>query len=204
MKRTVSLIFSLLLVTSLIACAPVRTEYFQPTSVGNYSPITCGGGPSNKITVNISDNVAVQVYAQVVENKKLSLNISYDVPENHIIKLKVNEFKIITKNKSDIIKVNNFRAMKANYPKGSTVQSRVIVKQPKDALEGESYFHKTIWHKTLFHRSYNVNFEKYDIKADKEGFILEPPSLLINNILTPSPKIHFKRESGIFIYAINC
>lgn len=204
MNRTIIYCISItLLAISLISCAPMHSKYFQPTSDGKHSPKGCGGGPNKKITIQLSDGVAVKAYSEITDKEKLQVIIEFEIRKNNSIKLASNEFKLITKNANKILFSQNLKIKSIVNPQ-PTPGSRRIIQAQTEELIGNSYTRKFLWIEIQHHRTYYIFLDKYDLQENIIEFSLNIPSITINGRPTKIPMLDFKKESGIHLYAFNC
>jgi hypothetical protein len=181
----------------------MHTDYFQPVSKGKYSQSTCGGGPEDKITIHLNNNVATTALAKIYADQQLHIYVTFEIPGQHTLRLVSNEFFVKTTQNTPLY-VNSFRAGSAATLPSENAESGVIVLSSMDTLPGETYIHKTIWHAKEYHRSYNVNFEEYSLKAPERSLSLIFPDIFVDGDQVNIPIINFKRQNGTFIYTINC
>ena len=189
------------------SCVPTHETYYNIVAGGadsivqNYCRETTPSGPFGTAIFKAHNNVSIEI-TSTLNNKDLGLAIKVllRIPKGVSVIFKDNNF--VLKDLSSGV-IQNYKVTNAYYHPRPLIHRNKILVDIFSTLEGET---KIIGNKFFgrkeIHKRYYATAHFGEISAEK--YLLFMPELEINGKTFNFQEIIFIRDSGWFIYTLNC
>ncbi|NSM25588.1 hypothetical protein HT094_15495 [Shewanella sp. ZOR0012] len=200
-----------------ISCAPVVRDYYKPIySEGVTYSSGCGGsGPANKISIQLSEGVELEVSssssAKNERFKNFHFSASIIAPSGTYFQFESDEIVISdnTTNKTWSVKIVELITRAENIPNANSDESAknggyfsVI---PTSKITGNTFFgYNTLFGKKYFNSGASISIFSSDIEYKLEDYSVQLPSIIINGKKYTIEPIRFLHVRSIGIDPLNC
>ncbi len=200
-----------------ISCAPVVRDYYKPIySEGVTYSSGCGGsGPANKISIQLSEGVELEVSSSSSTKnerfKNFHFSASIIAPSGTYFQFESDEIVISdnTTNKTWSVKIVELITRAENIPNANSDESAknggyfsVI---PTSKITGNTFFgYNTLFGKKYFNSGASISIFSSDIEYKLEDYSVQLPSIIINGKKYIFEPIRFLHVRSIGIDPLNC
>jgi len=200
-----------------VSCAPVVRDYYKPIySEGVTHSSGCGGsGPSDKISISLSEGVELEVSssssAKNERFKNFHFSASIIAPSGTYFQFEDDEIVIAdnTKNKIWNVKIAELTTRAENLlntnPSESANKDEYIRVIPTSKIMGNTFFgYNTLFGKKYFNSGASISIFSSDIEYKLEDYSVQLPSITINGKKYIFEPIRFLHVRSIGIDPLNC
>ena len=194
----------IIVISSIVSCAPVLREYYQPqyTNGELYSTGCSGSGPADTLRIQLPDDAKLSIRASINESRDLNnfyLMFRYYLPEGVELELLRNDVKIL----SDGIEVGQFfieNLLTPNWTKEKLDYDKIL---PTDKIRGETFQRKTLFGKQDIYRNFSGSLTG-KLPEHYSSCSVVIPEMLIDGMRVEIEPIKFKSIQKLGVDPLNC